>query len=82
MKNLGKLQDKYACEMVYNLHTDSPILKEHEKRQIAILDANYLKVDIDIMVNEDLCATVLVPATASSIMNRISKAFAGFFLCV
>jgi hypothetical protein len=26
MKNLGELQDKHACEMVYNLHTDSPIL--------------------------------------------------------
>jgi hypothetical protein len=29
MKNLGELQDKYACEMIYNLHTDSPILKEY-----------------------------------------------------
>jgi hypothetical protein len=27
MKNLGELQDKYACEMIYNLYTDSPILK-------------------------------------------------------
>jgi hypothetical protein len=51
MKNLGELQDKYACEMIYNLHTDSPILKEHEERQSAILDANYSKVDIDIMVD-------------------------------
>jgi hypothetical protein len=27
MKNLGELHDKCACEMIYNLHTDSPILK-------------------------------------------------------
>jgi hypothetical protein len=52
MKNLGELQDRKACEMIYNLHTDSPILKEHEERQAAILDANYSKVDIDIMVDE------------------------------
>jgi hypothetical protein len=52
MKNLGELQDKHACEMIYNLHTDSPILKEHEERQAAILDDNYSKVDIDIMVDE------------------------------
>jgi hypothetical protein len=32
--------------------TDSPILKEHEERQAAILDANYSKVDINIMVDE------------------------------
>jgi hypothetical protein len=48
---LGELQDKCACEMIYNLHTDSPILKEHEERQSAILDANYSKVDIDVMVD-------------------------------
>ena len=52
MKNLGELQDDCACAMIYNLHTDSPILKEHEERQSAILDANYSKVDIDIMVDE------------------------------
>jgi hypothetical protein len=52
MENQGELQDKYACEMVYNLHTDRPILKEHEERQAAIFDANYSKVDIDIMVDE------------------------------
>jgi hypothetical protein len=52
MENLGELQDKYACEMIYNLHTDSPILKEQEERQASILDANYSKVDIDIMVDE------------------------------
>jgi hypothetical protein len=51
VKNLGELQDKCACEMIYNLHTDSPILKEHEERQSAILNANYSKVDIDIMVD-------------------------------
>jgi hypothetical protein len=52
MKNLGELQDRKACEMIYNLHTDSQILKEHEERQAAILDANYSKVDINIMVDE------------------------------
>ena len=52
MKLLGELQDKVTCEMIYNMHTDSPILKEHEERQAAILDANYSKVDIDNMVNE------------------------------
>jgi hypothetical protein len=43
MKNLGELQDKCACEMIYNLHTDSPILKEHEERQPAILMPIILK---------------------------------------
>jgi predicted aspartyl protease len=52
IKNLGELQDRMACELIYNLHTDGPILKEHEERQAAILDANYSKVDIGIMVDE------------------------------
>jgi hypothetical protein len=52
MKYPGELQNRKACEMIYNLHTDSSILKEHEERKAAILDANYSKVDIDIMVDE------------------------------
>jgi hypothetical protein len=52
MENLGELQDRKACEMIYNLHTNSPILKEHEEHQAAILDTNYSKVDINIMVDE------------------------------
>ena len=58
MKNLGELQDKCACEMIYNLHTDSPILKEHEERQSAILDANIKTSTLDYNGERDLSSII------------------------
>ena len=52
MKLQGKLSDGKYCERLYNIHTDSPILQQMEERQGRILDANYTKVDIDVMVVE------------------------------
>ena len=52
MKTDGTIIDKEVCHMIYSLHTDAPILKEAEKRANQILDADYLKVDIDEMVND------------------------------
>ena len=52
MKSHGIISNPETCELVYNMHTDSPILKEAEDRQARILDADYSKVDIDAMVEE------------------------------
>ena len=52
LKLQGKLSDGKHCKRLHNMHTDSPILKQMEKRQGRILDANYTKVDIDVIVNE------------------------------
>ena len=51
MKTLGIMSDIKMCNMIYDLHTTSPILQQEKSRQTRILDANYSKVDIDDMVN-------------------------------
>ena len=38
--------------MDYDLHTTSPILQQGEEQLGKILDTDYSKVDIDIMVND------------------------------
>ena len=52
LKLQGELSDRKYCERLYNMHTDSHILQQMEQRQGRILDANYTKVDIDVMVDE------------------------------
>ena len=51
MKPLGIMSDVTTCNMIYDLHTTSPILQQEEHQQSKTLDADYLKVDIDDMVN-------------------------------
>ena len=51
LKLQGELSEGRYCEQLFNMHTDSPILKQMEERQGRILDANYTKVDIDEMVD-------------------------------
>ena len=38
--------------MLYNLHTESPVLQQEEERQSKILDCNYSKVDIQKLVSD------------------------------
>ena len=52
MKELGALSDPGNCSIVYELHTNSPILQQKEERLGEILDANYSQMDIDMMVND------------------------------
>ena len=52
MKTLGATQNIQTCNLIYDLHVDSPILQTEEKRQGKLLDANYTKVDIDDMVKD------------------------------
>ena len=52
MKTLGATQNIETCNLIYDLHVDSPILQTEEKRQGKLLDANYTKVDIDDMVKD------------------------------
>lgn len=52
LKTIGAVRDKEVCEMLYSMHTDSPLLQEAEERQNKMLDCNYSKVDIDAMVSE------------------------------
>ena len=51
LKLQGELSDGRYFEWLFNMHTDSPILKQMEECQCCILDANYTKVDIKYMVN-------------------------------
>ena len=50
LKRYGTIQNVDVCEMLYSIHTDSPILQEAEERQNCILDSDYSKVDIASMV--------------------------------
>ena len=52
LKKNGELSDGKYCKHVYNIHTDSLILKQTEEYQGRILDADYTKVDIDDMVKD------------------------------
>ena len=52
MKELGILLDHKVCSMLYDMHTQAPILQQEEDWQSKILDANYTKVDIDAMVEK------------------------------
>ena len=52
LKELNTLVDWEMCEMLYSIHTDSPLIKEMEERTDRILDADYSAVDIPAMVNE------------------------------
>ena len=51
MEEMGVVSDTDVYSMIYNLNTTSPILQQEEEQQGKILDDNYSKVDIDVMVN-------------------------------
>ena len=38
--------------MIYDMHTESPVLQQEEERQSKILDCNYSKVDIHKLVSD------------------------------
>ena len=40
MKTLGELSDPEACNLIYEMHIQHPILQQEEQRQAKILDAN------------------------------------------
>ena len=46
MKTLGMLQCNKISQMIYDIHTESPVLQQEKERQSKILDCNYSKVDI------------------------------------
>ena len=46
LKLQGELSDRRYYERLFNMHTNSPVLKQMEECQGSILDANYTKVDI------------------------------------
>ena len=52
LKELNTLVDREMCDMLYSIHTDSPLIKDMEERTDRILDADYSAVDIPAMVNE------------------------------
>ena len=52
MKKLGMLQCNKISQMIYDMHTESPVLQQEEERQSKILDCNYSKVDIQKLVSD------------------------------
>ena len=46
------LQCNKISQMLYDLHTESPVLQQEEERQSKILDCNYSKVDIQKLVSD------------------------------
>ena len=52
MKKLGMIQYNNISQMLYDLHTESPVLQQEEERQSKTLDCNYSKVDIQKLVSD------------------------------
>ena len=52
MKKLGMLQCNKISQMIYDMHTESPVLQQEEERQSKILDCNYSKVDLQKLVSD------------------------------
>jgi len=52
MRKLGMLQCNKISQMIYDMHTESPVLQQEEERQSKILDCNYSKVDIQKLVSD------------------------------
>ena len=69
MKQLNTIHDKEVCEMLYSIHTDSPLIKEQEDRMNKMLDCDYSKVDIEKMVNE----LNLTPASKIKLKTTFKK---------
>ena len=69
MKQLNTIHDKEVCEMLYSIHTDSPLIKEQEDRMNKMLDCDYSKVDIEKMVNE----LNLTPASKVKLKTTLEK---------
>ena len=76
MKSPQRLTDKAVCEMIYNLHTDSPLLQQEEARQQKNLDADYPKVDVDAMVKE-LAVTVETKVKLKETLKKFPVLFGG-----
>ena len=52
LKINSAIQDEEVCQMLYSMHTNAPIIQEAEERAERILDADYLKVNINNMVDK------------------------------
>ena len=52
LKSAGTITDQEVCDLLYFAHTNAPLLQDIKERHQKILDADYLKVDIDSMVDE------------------------------
>ena len=78
MKELGILSDHKVCSMLYDMHTQAPILQQEEERQSKILDANYTKVDIDAMV-EKLDVKRDIKRKLSKTLKQFKTLFGGGF---
>ena len=69
MKELGSMSDQESCDILYDLHTTSPMLQTEEERLGKILDMNYSKVDINNMVD----ALDIVKATKQRLKQTLKK---------
>ena len=47
---MGSVHNRDIYEMLHSMYTDSPLLQEVEEKQNRMMDCNYSKVDIDVMV--------------------------------
>lgn len=69
------------CEILYSIHTDSPLIKEMEEHTDRILDANYSAVDIPAMVNE-LDISESSKRKLQTTLEKFPKLFGGGLGCL
>lgn len=66
---VGTVSDTNMCEAIYFAHTQSPLLQDMEARQQRILDADYLKADLETMVDE----LEISPGSKSKLKRTLQK---------
>lgn len=81
LKELNTLADPEMCEMLYSIHTDSPLIKKMEERTDRIFDADYSAVDIPAMVNE-LDISESSKRKLQTILEKFPKLFDGGLGCL
>ena len=47
---MDSIHNKEICEMLHSMYIDSPILQETEELQDIMIDCNYSKVDVAMIV--------------------------------
>ena len=76
MKQLNTIYNRKVCEMLYSIHTDSPIIKEQEDQMNKMLDCDYSKVDIKKIVNE-LNLTLASKIKLKTTLKKFPELFGG-----
>ena len=70
------MSDQKLCDILYDLHTTSPMLQTEEEGLGKILDADYSKVDIDDVI-DDLDIAIATKQKLKQTLKKYPTLFGG-----